>query len=134
MLNAGIHMVTVTDANDCTKTCSVVITENPAVSCSAFVGSNVSCNGDADGTLIVVPSGGTGTYDYSLDGITFQSGISFTSLSASTYTVTTRDGNNCIATCSATIIEPSPLTCSTITTSVSAVSYTHLTLPTTPYV
>ena len=119
VLNAGLHTVTVTDANDCTKVCSIVISENPAVSCSAFVGTDVSCNGGANGTLIVVPAGGAGSYEFSLDGTTFQSGISFTNLAAGTFTVTTRDGNGCLSTCNTTITEPSAVTCFTTTTAVS---------------
>ena len=118
-LNAGTHRVTVTDANDCTITCSVVISENPAVSCTVTITNNVSCNGGSDGIIEVLPSGGTGSYEYSIDGGANQPEMTFSDLAAGTYILTTTDGNGCTSTCSATIVEPMILTCSTTTTIVS---------------
>src|SRR5205814_8883185 len=54
---------------------------------------NVSCNSGNDGTITVsAPSGGYGTYEYSIDGgSTWQSSGSFTGLTAGTYDVRIRD-------------------------------------------
>uniref|UniRef100_UPI00263954EE beta strand repeat-containing protein n=1 Tax=Flavobacterium sp. TaxID=239 RepID=UPI00263954EE len=43
-------------------------------------------------------SGGTGPYMYSIDGVTFQVGNTFTITSAGTYTISIRDANGCIIT------------------------------------
>jgi gliding motility-associated-like protein len=55
--------------------------------------SNVSCNGTRDGQInITHPSGGYGTYEYSVDGgVTWSSSGSFTGLSSGTYAVMIRD-------------------------------------------
>ena len=117
-LNAGVHTVTVTDANSCTTTCSVFISENQVVTCTVTVVNNVSCNGGADGELEIIPLGGTSSYEYSIGGA-FQPQSTFSGLSAGTYTLTTMDGNGCMSTCNTTISEPSLLTCTTTTTIVS---------------
>ena len=117
MLTAGMHTVTVTDANACTTTCDVTISENPLLTCTVAVDNNVSCNGLADGTLTATAAGGDATYEYSLDGLTFQLSGIFTSLSAGDYIISTRDGNGCVTTCPATITEPALLTCCLLYTS-----------------
>lgn len=54
----------------------------------------VSCLGNA--TIKVVASGGKGTtYQYRLNTTSYQNSPDFSNLSAGTYTVTVRDGNNC---------------------------------------
>ena len=40
-------------------------------------------------------SGGTAPYEYSIDGINYQSSNTFTGLTSGTYTITVRDANNC---------------------------------------
>jgi len=56
---------------------------------------DVTCNGDGDGTITVSsPTGGYGTYQYRLDAGTWQSSGSFTSLTPGTYSVQIRDAAN----------------------------------------
>lgn len=59
---------------------------------------NALCNGGT-GSIAVAASGGTGTgYQYSKDnGVTYQASNVFTNLSAGTYPVIVKDGNNCAA-------------------------------------
>ena len=118
MLTAGIHTVEVTDANGCMTTCDVVIEENMALTCMIAVTANVSCNGESDGSLEVAPTGGDGNYQFSLNGGPFQPGASFAGLPAGVSTVTVMDDNGCTSTCMATITQPMPLGCMTITTDV----------------
>jgi len=56
---------------------------------------NVSCYGGTDGAItLTAPSGGTGTYQYSINGgSSWQSGTSFTGLTAGSYNVRVRDAN-----------------------------------------
>src|SRR5687767_14424769 len=63
-LAAGTYTVTVTDANGCSKTASVTITQ-PTVLNAAAISANVSCNGLANGSASVIASGGTPAYAYS---------------------------------------------------------------------
>jgi PKD repeat protein len=70
---------------------SVTITE-PAVLSATVASSNVTCNGANDGTITVsLPTGGYGTYEYSIDGSTWQATGVFSALAPVTYNVQIRD-------------------------------------------
>ena len=105
LLDAGTHTVTVTDANGCTTICDILISENPVLSCTIAESESILCNGGI-GALTVTPVGGNGIYEFSLDGGVFQPVAIYGGLAAGTYTITTRDGNGCTSSCSATITEP----------------------------
>ena len=115
MLSAGTWTVIVTDANGCTTQCSAIVTEPTEVVCS-LTGTDISCNGGADGTIATAPSGGTAPYEYSLNSGVFQVSNAFAGLAAGNYVVTTRDANGCIANCTIILEEPDPLTCSATST------------------
>ncbi len=64
----GNHSVTVTDANGCSETIAVDIIANPALTLAENVvlhKDNV-CNTGADGEYVVVATGGTGVYQFSV--------------------------------------------------------------------
>ncbi|KAF2082457.1 MBG domain-containing protein [Flavobacterium sharifuzzamanii] len=107
-LKAGTYTVTVTDANSCSKTQSITITEPDALIATTSQ-TDVSCNGGSNGTATVNVTGGTGLYTYSWSP---SGGTNATAsgLSAGTYTVTIKDANLCQTTASVTITEPSALT------------------------
>ncbi|WP_254050291.1 MBG domain-containing protein [Myroides sp. N17-2] len=118
VLSKGTYTVTITDANACTATQSVTITE-PAEALTAITAqTNVSCNGGANGTATVIPSGGTAPYTYSW---TSSGGTAATAtgLSAGTYTVTITDANTCQITKTVTITQPDPIIATTSQTNVS---------------
>ena len=106
-LTAGMYSVTVTDANMCTTVASVTINQPDALSATASVNSNVSCNGGSDGEVTVNVTGGTGGYSFAWSNSGATATIS--GLSAGTFTVTVTDGNMCTTTASATVTEPSLL-------------------------
>jgi PKD repeat protein len=74
---------------------NLVIIEPAALSATA-AGTNVTCNGAADGTITVSgATGGYGTYEYSIDGgATWHSSGSFTNLGPGFYSVRVRDAVN----------------------------------------
>ena len=109
MLSAGMHSVTVTDAKSCTTTCSVMIGEPPLLTCTAAPVSPVACNGESNGSAIVTPAGGNPGYTYLWDNN--ETSATATMLSAGMHSVTVTDAKNCTTTCSVTISEPAPLTC-----------------------
>ncbi len=108
-LAAGNYGVTVTDANGCTASASVIINEPPLLIASA-IATDASCFGFSDGTATVVPAGGTPAYSYQWsDGQVTQTA---TGLAAGTYSVTVTDANGCTANASATVGQPTLLTAS----------------------
>lgn len=108
---AGTYTVTVTDANGCTATSSITITEPAVLTASTSVDANVSCNGLSDGGATVSATGGTAPYTYAWDNGATTASIS--GVVAGTYAVTITDANACTATSSATITEPAVLIAST---------------------
>lgn len=96
-LAAGNHNFTVTDANGCSSTIQVTITEPELLQANATAQVNVSCNGGTDGSVIITASGGTSPYSGTgLKG----------NLSEGTYSYTVTDANGCQATVYVTITQP----------------------------
>lgn len=115
-LASGTYTVTVEDINSNTATASVTINQPDAVSVSASVVANVSCNGASNGTAVASISGGTSPFTYSWS----NSGTMDTAsgLSAGTYTVTVTDSCGGTASASATISQPVFLVSANITDNV----------------
>jgi len=106
-LLAGAYTVTATDANGCTVTQSNTVTQPAAITFGTPIITNASCNGATDGVAEVTPTGGTGAYSYTWNGIAGtnpQSG-----LAANTYNVVVTDSNNCAASTNVVITEPGAL-------------------------
>src|SRR4029079_13315841 len=108
-LAAGSYTFTVTDANGCTTTADVTITAPPVLTATA-ASTNVSCNGAADGSVVITPSGGTAPYNIT---------PAQTNLAAGSYTFTVTDANGCTTTVDVTISEPPVLTATAASTNVS---------------
>ena len=106
-LCAGTHTVTVTDANGCTETIDVVITE-PAAIVATEINVDISCFGLCDGSVDATTSGGTGALTYSWD--SGETTEDITGLCAGDYTLTVTDANGCTETVTATITEPADIT------------------------
>ena len=106
-LTAGTYTVSVTDANLCMVTASVIITE-PAESLQAIITSqtNVTCFGYSDGNATVTAAGGTMPYTYVWNTTPVQTTSTASNLVAGTYTVTVTDSNNCTANYSVTLTQP----------------------------
>jgi PKD repeat protein len=107
-LEAGVYDLAVKDAGGCIGYSSIVIAEPTEITLLAGWG-DVSCADNADGTIIASSFGGTGTIEYSLDGITFDESPEFTDLAGGEYTVYAQDENGCIVSIMVTIDEPTEL-------------------------
>ncbi len=105
-LSATIHTATITDNNGCTTTLQTTITEPAVLGLSALIATDVSCFGDADGTLTATASGGTGPYVFAWsNGMV---GAALTGLTTGTYVVTVSDANGCAFVSNETIGTPAP--------------------------
>jgi gliding motility-associated-like protein len=111
-LGLGTYVVTVTDANGCQATDTAIVTNPNAPSISLVSQSNVTCNGNTNGSATVSASGGTGTLSITWNTTPVQTGTTASNLPAGTYVATVTDQNSCSATVSITITEPAPLTVS----------------------
>lgn len=108
-LAAGTYVVGVLDANGCTDTLHVTLTEPGILTLSLIDSEDALCNAEASGYIQVEASSGTPDYQYSLDGVNFQGGGLFEGLLAGDYTVTVMDANGCLDEIMVTLDEPTPL-------------------------
>ena len=92
---AGSHTYTVTDANGCTSSTTVTLTQPPAVTITLAAG---ACSSSNNGSLTATFGGGTGPYQLKIDNGSFfvaTSSYTFTGLAAVSHTVTVKDANGC---------------------------------------
>ncbi len=108
-LRAGPYTVTVLDGNNCRIEGGVVITEPPLLQLFVVDSTGLLCSYDTTGRIGVQASGGTPAYEYSIDGLTFQTSPVFNSLRGGTYTFTVVDAQGCLAVVSGTVNAPPPL-------------------------
>ena len=110
-LTAGTYTVYITDGAGCTNSTQVIITEPPALTATTNISQHVSCNGGNDGSALVSPAGGTGTYNYSWTSNPPQSTSVATGLTAGSYTVYVIDAGapGCSTTQTVVITEPPAL-------------------------
>ncbi len=104
-LCAGTYQVVVTDANGCSDSVSVTITEPPVLEADVVVNNNPSCGGVCDGSLTVNPIGGTAPYTIlwlPTPAIT----PTINNLCAGQYTAIVVDAAGCTDTTTVTLSEP----------------------------
>lgn len=92
-LSAGSYSVTVSDANGCSSTINVTITEPTAL--SATTTSTAATCGLNNGTATVNVSGGNPAYSYSWSTSPVQTGATATALIPGSYSVIVTDGSGC---------------------------------------
>jgi PKD repeat protein len=113
-LNAGDHTLIVTDANECTDTLNVTLTEPGVLMLSLLGTTDALCNGQSTGSVSVDATSGTPPYQFSIDGGgNWQASGEFPGIGAGIYTVISMDVNGCAAEVDATVGEPSLLTITT---------------------
>src|SRR5690606_34105944 len=113
---AGSYIFRVTDSQGCTAVSNEIIVTTPTIPTLTLSSQiNVSCNGLADGSIIVTAGNGITPYEYSIDGgTTWQPSNEFTGLAAGDYTIEVSDGKNCETTIDVTITEPTVLAITTV--------------------
>lgn len=114
-LGAGGYNISIRSANGCMGSLPVIINE-PTVLSSSIAMIPVKCYGENNGTINATTTGGVGPYQYSINGgSSWQNNGSFT-VAAGSYTILTRDANNCTATRNITVTEPAILAASSANT------------------
>lgn len=111
-LIAGDYIVTVTDANGCSKFSSIKINQPIELNLETTK-SDVNCHGGNDGNAKVIASGGTPNYSYLWSNGATTDVIN--NLSTGNYSVTVTDANGCKKVISVTIGQSSELVLTTST-------------------
>jgi hypothetical protein len=112
-LPAGTYTVTITDANSCTLTQAVTITQGSAIN-PLIATTNNLCAGENNGSIDLTVSGGTLPYAYLWSNNSNSEDIS--NLAAGSYTITVTDGLGCTASTTVNITEPTALSITTTST------------------
>lgn len=102
-LAAGTYDLTITDANNCTVSDQITITE-PAILSATTSNTDDFCN-NSNGSITVLATGGTTAYNYQWSN--GGSGSSISQLSAGIYAYTLTDANGCIFTGSDSVLATS---------------------------
>ncbi len=104
-LSGGLHSIAILDSNNCYQEDSFFVYEPDSLYLNMSVDSP-SCFGLADGTVTLLPSGGTAPFTFSMGGGPFQSSPIFTGLSAGTYSFSVLDSFGCTADSTVVIGQP----------------------------
>lgn len=108
-LTAGTYTITVSDAAGCSSVATATVTQPLQIGIAETV-QNVLCNAGNNGTITINASNTSGAVTYQLNAGTPQSSNVFTNLTAGSYTVTVRDGNNCSNQKTIAVTQPDLLT------------------------
>ncbi|MFT7114286.1 MAG: hypothetical protein ACI8P7_001071, partial [Candidatus Azotimanducaceae bacterium] len=110
-ISAGTYSVTVTDANGCSESLSLTISQ-PGALTATIAKTNVQCSGANNGSLDLILNGGTPPFTYSWSNGAVSRDVS--GLNAGPYLVTVTDANGCSVTASATITAPQAISTSVV--------------------
>lgn len=106
-LAAGNYSITIQNLNNCaTTTRTVTVEAITPPSIENILTTSTTC-AETNGSLRIEASGGSGTYQYSLDGETFQSTAEFQNLEAKAYTIYVKDEHQCLVS-ETVMLEDSP--------------------------
>ncbi|TDD99675.1 T9SS type B sorting domain-containing protein [Flavobacterium cellulosilyticum] len=104
-LSAGVaYYYQVKDSKECVSPMgSITLTQPIAITGSTAITTPYTCTGN--GVITVTASGGKAPYSYSIDGVTFQAGNTFSGLTNGSYVFTIKDASNCTQVLPTVIIE-----------------------------
>ena len=95
-LLAGTYDVFIQDELGCITQSVLTLTDGSNLVIDNVVAITESC-GEANGSLSINASGGSGSLEYSIDGVNFQFGNTFQNLPKGEYDITVRDGKGCLS-------------------------------------
>ncbi len=102
-LSSGNYSITVTDANGCSVSSAVTLTQLSPLNFSQFSKTDVGCFGAPLGSITSAAANGNPAYQYSLNGGASQASGNFSNLAAGNYTVQVTDASGCTITSVVTI-------------------------------
>ncbi len=107
-VTSGNHSVLVTDANGCTYTVAVTVTQGAALTGTTSI--KPTCLGLSSGTLTVTTNSGLAPYSFSKDsGTTFQTSKVFNNLPDGNYSILIKDAAGCTGTTTGTVTVAPPV-------------------------
>lgn len=106
-LSPGNYEVSVTNSVGCVETYSYSIVEPDELMLSTVNVEDISCFGLTDGSIIVSTTGGTGSYNYTINGL--ETSYISNNLGEDSYDIIVTDQNGCSALVNEQIIEPDSL-------------------------
>ncbi len=102
-LTGATYSVTVTDSNGCIAVTTAIIVTPTAINTS-FIDKDPLCNGDSNGSIDLIPSGGV--YPYSFSWSNGANSEDLINIPAGVYIITITDSRNCVKVDSTELIEP----------------------------
>jgi uncharacterized protein YjbJ (UPF0337 family) len=117
----GSYSLYAEDKNKCvSNTLSETITEPAKVVANLVAASSttvLTCYGNEDGVIVIEATGGNGNYEYTIDGIDWDSNGTFSGLRADSYSVKAKDTKDCLSDAlSVAITQPGQLNAGSIAT------------------
>ncbi len=116
-LIVGTYTVTATDANGCSISSTVVLSQPLPIVFQSINLQNLACNNDGSGAINVSYSGGIGGLTYTLvpGGMTNGNG-QFTGINAGNYTIIATDATGCTQSTTVSLSQPPAIVISNLTT------------------
>ncbi len=106
---ADTYQFLITDANNCTVESSAVTVAPITTPTASELVVNPLCNGDANGSIELLPSGGQEPYSIEFNGGASSTVFVYTGLAAGSYPYVITDANSCTFSGTVTLSEPTPL-------------------------
>jgi len=102
-LAAGLHTISVKDANGCTFSSSTTINNSNGPTAVVVTPTNATCGASNGSITLGTVTGGTSPYTYSLDGSAYTSTLLYNNLGAGSHTISVKDANGCTFSTNATV-------------------------------
>lgn len=107
-ISSGNYLIEVKDANGCSRTKTVTISDSPGPTAVVVTPAPTACFQSIGSVQIGTVTGGTPAYDYSINGSPFTTTKNYPGLPTTNYVVVVRDANGCLYTAPAVFVDNIP--------------------------